>query len=310
MTIKNLVLSGGHFKGMSYIGVFKAIEELNISADLVNILGVSSGSLFSLPYILGLNSTQIENILNALSLEQLYNINVSSILDIDIDYGIDDGNKITNLLKIIIKKVLHNENATFKDLKAFRPKLNFIVGAANICKKAYEYFSYETTPDMPLYMAVRISISIPFYFKSVLYNDCYYIDGAFINNYPIDYFDDDIDNTLGIIFTNTDMNPATNNLGTYMYKVTTCVMSIMQNYLKVKYSKNTFELNISYDISSLSFDINTKKALVSLGYTEFLKFYKIKYGEVSTKSIQTDESLDIDDMIESLKEEINSNDNS
>ena len=30
MTIKNLVFSGGHFKGISYIGVLRALEELNI----------------------------------------------------------------------------------------------------------------------------------------------------------------------------------------------------------------------------------------------------------------------------------------
>ena len=101
MKIKNLVLSGGNFKGISYIGVFKAIEELNISDNLVNILGVSSGALFGLPFMLGLNSSQIEHILTAVSLEQLYNINIDSILDINTNYGIDNGDKITNLLKII-----------------------------------------------------------------------------------------------------------------------------------------------------------------------------------------------------------------
>ena len=184
MVITNLVLSGGHFKGMSYIGVFKALEELNISKNIKNILGVSSGSIFSLPFVLGLNSFQIESILNAVSLEQLYNINIDSILDINSNYGIDNGDKINNLLKIIIKKVLNNENATFSDLKIFKPDINFIIGAANICTKKYEYFSYKTTPDMPLYLAVRISIGIPIYFRSISYKNNFYIDGAFINNYP------------------------------------------------------------------------------------------------------------------------------
>ena len=310
MIIKNLVLSGGNFKGISYIGVFKAIEELNISDNLVNILGVSSGALFSLPFILGLNSTQIEHILTSVSLEQLYNINIDSILDINTNYGIDNGDKITNLLKIIVKKILDNENATFQDLKKFQPNINFIVGAANICTKKYEYFSFKTTPDMPLHIAVRISISIPIYFKSICYNNCYYMDGAFINNYPIDYFSDDIDNTLGIIFKNTEKTNTINNFGVYVYKVATCVMSVMQNYFKEIYLNNTFELVIDYDISELKFDTDTKKILISLGYNEFINKYKIKYGDTATESIQNRESVDINDMIKSLKDEINSNDSS
>ena len=78
MAIKNLVFSGGHFKGISYIGVLKALEELNIKKNLKTILGVSSGSLFTLPFVLGLSSYQIETILNSLSLEQIYNINIES----------------------------------------------------------------------------------------------------------------------------------------------------------------------------------------------------------------------------------------
>ena len=63
---------------------------------------------------------------------------------------------------------------------------------------------------MPLYLAVRISISIPIYFKSICCNDNHYMDGAFINNYPIDYFKDEMDISYGIIF-NTSVKKTTIN---------------------------------------------------------------------------------------------------
>ena len=85
------------------------------------------------------------------------------------------------------------------------------------------------------------------------------------------------------------------------------VMTIMQNYLKERYSENTFELQLNYNISDLIFDIATKKEIIQRGYSEFIKFYKNKYGTVITKDTNENESLDIDDMIESLKDEINSN---
>ena len=84
-------------------------------------------------------------------------------------------------------------------------------------------------------------------------------------------------------------------------------MTIMQNYLKERYSENTFELQLNYNISDLIFDIATKKEIIQRGYSEFIKFYKNKYGTVITKDTNENESLDIDDMIESLKDEINSN---
>lgn len=308
MTIKNLVFSGGHFKGISYIGVLRALEELNIKKNLQTILGVSSGSLFTLPFVLGLSSYQIESILNSLSLEQIYNINIESILNISCDYGIDNGFKITNLLKIIIKQILNKENATFKDLHEFNSKLKFVVGAANISKKEYEYFSYETTPDMPLYLAVRISISIPIYFKSICYNDNHYMDGAFINNYPIDYFKDAMDVSYGIIFNKSHKKENIDCLTNYIYNVTSCIMGIMQNYLSEKYKKNTIVLNINYDISTLKFDSNTKQSLIQLGYNEFMRNYSNLFGKFETESAVTEESVNIDEMIESIKDEINSND--
>ena len=42
----NIVLAGSQLKGIAYIGVIKAIEELNLVKDIKNICGVSSGSIF------------------------------------------------------------------------------------------------------------------------------------------------------------------------------------------------------------------------------------------------------------------------
>jgi NTE family protein len=54
-------------------------------------------------------------------------------------------------------------------------------------------FAYETTPDIAVADAVRISMSIPFFFEARYYeqndeNDTY-CDGGVLNNYPIDTFD-------------------------------------------------------------------------------------------------------------------------
>ena len=159
---------------------------------------------------------------------------------------------------------------------------------------------------MPIYLAVRISISIPIYFKSICYNDNHYMDGAFINNYPIDYFKNEIDTSYGIIFKKKKKKENICGLTSYIYNVTTCVMGIMQNYLSEKYKKNTIILNIDYDIASLKFDSDTKQNLIHMGYMEFMKNYSNLFGKVETETVNTRESVNIDEMIESIKDEINS----
>ena len=71
MSIKNLVFSGAEVRGISYIGVIKAIEELDIAKSIETILGVSSGAIFALTMALGLTSRQLEQIILSISIEHI-----------------------------------------------------------------------------------------------------------------------------------------------------------------------------------------------------------------------------------------------
>ena len=66
--IHNLLLSGGQIRGLSYIGVLKALEELDLISDVYNICGVSSGSIFALAYCLGFKSHELKSIVMTLIL--------------------------------------------------------------------------------------------------------------------------------------------------------------------------------------------------------------------------------------------------
>jgi NTE family protein len=72
-------------------------------------------------------------------------------------------------------------NAGFK-------KMHFT--GTNFTKKRLEVFNENLTPDMPLYLAARISGTFPWFFKTVLYNGCEYMDGGVLNNFPMQVFDD------------------------------------------------------------------------------------------------------------------------
>ena len=90
-------------------------------------------------------------------------------------------------IRVILKKKTGSEEITFRQLKELFPNKNLIVGGSNLSNAEMEYFSADNTPDMPVYLAIRISTSFPFVFEKVEYNDCIYLDGGLMNNYPIEY---------------------------------------------------------------------------------------------------------------------------
>jgi NTE family protein len=50
-------------------------------------------------------------------------------------------------------------------------------------------FSAKSDPDLPIWKAVRMSVSIPFVFEPVHHDGGVYVDGGLSWNYPIDLFD-------------------------------------------------------------------------------------------------------------------------
>ena len=58
----------------------------------------------------------------------------------------------------------------------------------NLTERRPEELSPRTHPDIPCLTAIRMSSCIPFLFESYRYGDAAYIDGATVNNFPVDKF--------------------------------------------------------------------------------------------------------------------------
>jgi len=277
MHFKNLVLSGAQIKGLSYIGVGKAMNELNLM-NFENILGVSSGAIFAFTLAVNLDINDIENLVLGINKEHLMDINLDNILQFTESYGFDSGKKFEKIFKILCNKILGDENATFEDLKRKKNSKNLIICGSNISLKKQEFFCYKTTPNMPIWIALRISISIPIYFNKVCYNGYCYCDEGITNNLPIFYFDN-FEETLGIIITDPSTYKNNNNLSfqNYLYRIIDCMVGQYQRQIKEKYKENIIEIFIIYDIFKLKFDNAVKNEIILNGYKQFKqKYYKIK----------------------------------
>lgn len=268
-TIKNLVLSGGELKCVSYIGIIRYLEETGYINKLERVLGVSGGAIFALSIVLGYNSIQLERIARAIDLKQFQDIDTENIFSFFNNYGFDSGRAIDKIIQIIIKNKLGKTSATFKDLYEYNSKIKLIITGSNLSKEQLEYFSVDTTPDMPIHLAVRISISVPIYFQCVRYNNNVYVDGGVFNNYPIDYFKNELSETLGIVLLRKKNKSYVLTFDKYLISIINGLSYALQNHMANEYKNNTIVLELNNDVFDLTYEEKTAIGLINDGYNQF-----------------------------------------
>ena len=121
--IKNLVFSGGGVKGYSFIGCLRALEELKILGNIEAISATSVGALFSILYIIGYDSKELEQIFTNINIDNLQNF---EILNFKNNYGFDNGENMMKFLKVLFIEKGFDINITFLELYQ-KTKIKFIV---------------------------------------------------------------------------------------------------------------------------------------------------------------------------------------
>lgn len=96
------------------------------------------------------------------------------------NFGLDSGNGLRRWLCAVLGI---GEDLTFKN--AFRATgKTLCICVTNLNKRAPEYWSHQTHPDMPIVDALRVSCSIPGVFSGVRFGDALYVDGALTDPFP------------------------------------------------------------------------------------------------------------------------------
>jgi NTE family protein len=185
MPFNKLVLSGGSMKGLAYIGFLEYLEEKKLVLDVLDeIVGTSIGAFSGLLIILGYTPADLKEIFIDFDFEHLKDFKVSSLVS---NYGLDDGTRMNAMIKVFIKNKKFDENITLKQLFK-KTKKSLVTVATNINSRETVFFNKENYPDVPVYLAVRMSLNIPFMFSPVVYNGHYYADGGLTCNFPAKYY--------------------------------------------------------------------------------------------------------------------------
>ncbi len=285
--IDTLIFSGGGVAGISFIGTLSAIENNYDLKNIKTIIGSSSGSVIGLMISLGYTSRQLTELILNIDLSTLINISDDFCNDFLNNFGMDHGEKLLNLLIIFLKNKYHKKDITFKELYEHY-NIELVITGTCINKHRVDYFNYHDNPDMSVLKAVRISISIPFYFTSPKIDDNIYADGGIIDNYPIGYKYLRKDNFLGFnLYSKIYEKETILNVQDYIHSIITCIRK-KTSTINI-YNSQTIE--IDYDVNLMDFTIGNeiKQKLITNGYNKTLDYFNsnVKY-DISNIMFQND----------------------
>ncbi|MEM5804159.1 MAG: patatin-like phospholipase family protein [Candidatus Aenigmatarchaeota archaeon] len=207
-----LILGPGGMKVFLELGALLELESRNFLDKVHTFIGCSIGSLVALLLTCGFKTIEIINDLLNENIAENFMFSLERITEKN---GIINPNIIRQKLS---KKLLTKFNIVPNlEQLYFFTGINFISISLNITKDSVEALSKDTEPYLSCVDAVLMSMNIPGIFCPIIYKNCFYIDGALGNPYPVDIKDDGQTRILGISIEEKVTNLHENFY--YIYKV-------------------------------------------------------------------------------------------
>lgn len=176
------IFGGGAVRGVSYVGVVKALRELNLEID--SIAGSSVGAVFAVLFAMDFTCDEMQEI--------FLDFNFNMFKDISFAFGADfafsKGEVFLNWLRDLIEKKYYGSDY----VKGQNPPVKFsdlnkelYILTSDLANNIPVVFSKDNTPDYEVAMAVRISASLPGLMKPTEYGDGFLVDGDLIKSWPL-----------------------------------------------------------------------------------------------------------------------------
>lgn len=262
--IRKLVFSGGGVNGISFIGCLKSLEYYQIIKDITTIIGTSAGSIMSLLINIGYTSNELLEVIFHLDMNLLKDITSEYIIDYFTHFGIDSGNKMMKALEVFLKQKDVPENITFQELYN-NTGIHLIITGTNMTHRKTDFFEYKEYPNMEVLTAIRISISIPFIFRKMIYNECVYVDGSLMANYPI-YHIKDKEDTIGFLIIDNGNNYDVNTFDSYMISILKCMSKQDDTHMVKHFGEHTIILDNTSNLFQFGISKEDKQDIFDKGY--------------------------------------------
>ncbi len=184
---KIVVLASGGIRVLSYVG---ALEELAAQGCLDGVrtwCGVSGGALIATALAFAYSYSELREICERFDFGVLKHIDEHSpIRLLEGCYGLDSGETLGRFCSALAHVKGLDDGITFGELAALPHKPDLRIWCAELESGELRLFSPATTPNSPVLLALRASMSIPIVYEPVVGpSGELLVDGAVIHSYPI-----------------------------------------------------------------------------------------------------------------------------
>lgn len=184
------MFSGGAIPAISFFGCLQYLEHVGLLTGVDTFVGSSAGCVVGFMTVLGFKPRE------ACDFFMVTGMKTHTVTELDVfdamfgqhtcldTLGFDDGARWTAFLQDALESKLGRRDISFSELAKATGKV-FVVCVTNLTKVRREYLSVDTTPDMSVILAVRMSLSVPVLYAPVMYQGSLYVDGSVLDNFPI-----------------------------------------------------------------------------------------------------------------------------
>lgn len=288
-----LVFEGGGVKGVAYGGALKALTEAKLLTNIKGYAGASAGAITAALCALGYTADEISTIIKDTDFSDFLDHEplgkISELYELITEYGEHSGTYFHKYMQKFVDEKTGNPDYTFGDLWDDK-KIKLVIVSTDLNKLKTVYFNHQSYSTMPIADAVRMSMSIPFLFHPVKFNDQLFVDGGLIDNYPLHVFDGDFPGdpktSLGVSEPNMKVlglklitpdeecdyqlyEPLEiNSMKSFSYAIIeTLIAANERKYIKPEYWKRTLPINIQKGFPATRFTLTSaeKEMLIKDG---------------------------------------------
>jgi NTE family protein len=277
MVYTGIIFEGGGVKGIAHVGAVEELVKKGLPLSTMKYFGgTSAGALVALLFACGYSVIEVNDIIFSINWKKFKDGSkfgfFANLVNLWSKYGLYNGKYIEYLVDKVIFNKFNKKNVTF--IQHFNLSGNHLkVVGTNISKKQTEYFDYVNSPNMPISIAIRISMNVPYFYEAVKYNNDYYVDGGLLRNLDLNLFPTIDILALDLVEDDKDCN--TCNKMTLVSFTMSLLETLYQEANVVMKPDNVdiiYILNTKIDAFKFNLSERDKQHLKNTGRTAALKF--------------------------------------
>ena len=251
--IQHMVLSGGGVAGIIEYGIIKhLIDKKKINMENIkSIYGTSIGTWLAVCFSLKYDINTLDDYIIKRPWNKIITVSYENLLEVFSNKGMFDETVIQESFKPLFEAKEIDINSTMIEFYE-KTGVELYFYTTDINSFTVEELSYLKTPDLSIVKAVTMSSALPFLFKPIEYNNRIYVDGGFMNNYPLDNCVErnleSLDSILGIRFSHYYISDSSDNIDKNTDFIKYLFILMRTVTAKLSYDNNTSSNKIKNEI--------------------------------------------------------------